>query len=145
MTVKTDKQRTEKRKDGQTENMITIGLLQFQCRSLVTQPLTHHTQLWCNGKQLGPGWDAKWLGVDNIPPSLRYIEAFWKLTQTRNLADVNLFGGQSVKHFKRSKRGQCHIVNTFYTVGKALRQRRHMLIMQALCPLVQRLYYSCPC
>jgi len=57
-------------------------------------------------KQLGSGWDAKWLGVSprsklfdtrtTLSQTLSHIEAIWKSKQTRNLADDNLFGGLRV-------------------------------------------------
>ena len=69
-------------------------------------------------KELGSGWDAEYLGFSPasklfeiwtiFSPTLSGIEALWKLKQTRNVADDNLFGGLVLVSFTIAK--QTHLL-----------------------------------
>ena len=52
---------------------------------------------------------------DNISPTLSHIEALWKLKQTRNLADDNLFDGLRVTPFPVTKVCACANSHLLYS------------------------------
>ena len=75
---------------------------------LILKSAIHNYSSIC--RQLGSGWDAEYLGVSSrsklfdtqtFSSTMSHKEALWKLKQTRDSADNNLFGGLEVNcmHF----------------------------------------------
>jgi len=91
--------------DSVTEWMLWDSFLQLNTKLIFTlSPLSTTYVPYAKSLDLGEmpsnsasHPDPSCLTIKTFLPTLRHIEALWKMKQTRSLADGNLFGGLRVK------------------------------------------------